>query len=154
MRVYASTYANVFETTDGGATWSTLLSGFTALYAAPSRTFAFGAVPATVFLAKLDPALSQVIYSTYLWTGSVSSIALDGQGDVALAGTTASGSGIVMKVSANDNSVIYSTVLNGTQPNAIAVDAGGNAVIAGSATSLTVTKGAYQSAPPGACSIR
>ena len=122
-----------------------------ALYAAPSRAYEFdGTVPATVFLAKLDPALSQVIYSTYLWTGSVSSIAVDGQGNVVLTGTNAAG-GIVMKVSANDSSLLYSTVLNGTEPNAIAIEPGGNAVIAGYATSLTATKGVYQSAPPGAC---
>jgi hypothetical protein len=58
---------------DGGTTWSPVLSGFAyTVYAAPSRAFAFSStLPTTVFLTKLDPALSQVIYSTYLWTGSV-----------------------------------------------------------------------------------
>ena len=152
MRVYAATYTNVFETSDGGTTWATVLSGFAyALYAAPSRVFAFSSiVPTAVFLVKLDPALSKVVYSSYLWAGSVTGIAVDSQDNVALTGTNAIG-GIVMKVNAADSSVIYSTVINGTAPNAIAMDAGGNAVIAGDATSLTATKGAYQSARPGPC---
>jgi len=152
MRVYAASYTNVFETSDGGTTWSTVLSGFAyTVYAAPSRIFAFSStVPATVFLTKFDPALSQVIYSTYLWAGSVAGIAVDSQDNVALTGTNAIG-GIVMKVSAKDSSVLYSTVINGAAPNAIAVDAAGSAVVVGDATSLTPTKGAYQSARPGPC---
>jgi len=83
---------------------------------------------------------------------SVSGIAVDTASNVALTGLSAAG-GIVMKVSAQDSSVLYTTVLNGTQlqPSAIATDSAGNAVIAGYAASLTATKGAYQSAPPGAC---
>jgi uncharacterized protein (TIGR03437 family) len=152
MRVYTASYTNVFETIDGGTTWSTVLSGFAyAVYAAPSRVFAYSSiVPTTVFLTKLDPTLSQVIYSTYLWTGSVSGIAVDSQDNVALTGTNAIG-GIVMKVSAADSSVLYFTVINGVAPNAIALDAAGNAVIVGNATSLTPTKGAYQAARPGPC---
>jgi len=151
-RVYVATSTGVSETSDGGATWSTVFSGYAGvLYAAPSRIYAFsGAVPATVFLAKLDPALSQVIYSTYLWTGSVSGIAVDSQDNVVLTGIGAGG-GIVMKVSANDSSLLYTAILSGAQPNAIATDASGNVVIAGSAWSLAATKGAYQSAPPGPC---
>jgi uncharacterized protein (TIGR03437 family) len=152
MRVYAATFTNVFETTDGGATWSTVLSGFAyTVYAAPARVFAFSSsVPSSVFLAKFDPALAHVIYSTFLWAGSVTGIAVDSQDNVVLTGANAIG-GIVMKVSAADNSVLYSTIVNGAQPNAIAIDAAGNSVIAGYATSLTTTKGAYQSAPPGTC---
>jgi len=152
MRVYAASYTNIFETSDGGTTWSTVLSGFAYTpYAAPSRVFAFSSiVPATVFLAKLDPSLSQVVYATYLWAGSVTGIAVDNQDNVALTGSNATG-GIVVKVNAADSSVLYSTVINGVAPNAIAMDASGNAVIAGDATSLAPTKGAYQSAPPGPC---
>jgi hypothetical protein len=58
---------------------------------------------------------------------------------------------MVMKVSAADSSVLYSTALSGAVPNAIAMDADGNAVIAGTASSLAVTKGAYQSTIPGPC---
>lgn len=153
-RVYAATNSGVFETSDGGASWSPVFSGYAfALYAAPSQAYEFsGYVPTTVFLTKLDPALSQVIYSTYVWTGNVTGLAVDGQGNVALTGTSASGA-IVMKLSENDGSVLYSTILNGTtiQPNAIAMDAVGNAVVAGTAWGLAVTKGAYESAPPGPC---
>jgi uncharacterized protein (TIGR03437 family) len=150
LRVYASTTTGIWETNDGGTTWSTALSSYGGdLYAAPSRVFEFGNVPPTVVLAKLTPDLSQVVYSTYLWSGSVSSIAVDSEDNVALAGSAGSG-GIVMKVKADDSSLLYTTVLNGT-PNALAVDAQGNAVVVGSATNLAVTKGAYQSAPPGPC---
>jgi hypothetical protein len=103
-------------------------------------------------LAKFDAALSQVIYSTYLWTGTVSGIALDGAGDVYLVGSDYTGvNGVVMKVSAADSSVLYSTALSGVVPNAIAMDASGNALIVGTATGLAVTKGAYESIIPGPC---
>jgi uncharacterized protein (TIGR03437 family) len=156
LRVYAVAYNNnaVWETSDGGATWSEALVGYALyLYAAPSRVYAFtNNVPTTVFLAKLDASLSQVIYCTYLWTGFVTGIAVDGEGNVALTGTDPAGA-VAMKVRADDSSVLYSMVLNGTgvQPSAIAMDAAGNAVITGSAYSLATTKGAYESALPGKC---
>jgi len=156
LRVYVSDGFGVFETSDGGQTWSTTYNGFdNSLYAAPSRVYAVGGgIPQTVFLAKFDAGLSQVIYSTYLWTGSVSGIASDGAGDVYLAGSDITGiNGMVMKVSAADSSVLYSTPLTGVVPSAIAVDAGGNAVIAGTASSLATTSGAYQSAVPGPCTL-
>jgi photosystem II stability/assembly factor-like uncharacterized protein len=143
LQVYFSTGSGVWATSDGGATWSTVFPGYAwSLYAAPSRIFLFGGgIPPTVFLAKLDPALSRVVYCTYLWTGQVSGIAVDGQGNVALTGSTTAGPGIVMKVHSDDSAVIYSTLISGAQPNAIAMDAEGNSAIAGSVTSLAATKG-------------
>jgi uncharacterized protein (TIGR03437 family) len=152
LRVYVTTSSGVSESSDGGATWSTVLSGYAGgLYAAPSRVYELGGVPSTVFLAKLDPALSQVIYCTYLWTGSVTGIAVDVQGNVALTGLADPGSGIVMKVNWDDSAVIYSHILTGTVPNAIAMDAEGNAVIVGSTFTLAATNGVFQTAPPGKC---
>jgi len=154
-RVYVATYNNVLETSDGGQTWSTVFSGYvSSLYAAPSRVYAVGgSVPQTVFLTKFDATLAQVIYSTYLVTGTVSSVAIDSAGDVYVAGMQGAnpGSGFVMKVRADDSALLYSTALNGALPNAIAIDGAGNAVVAGGATGLAVTNGAYQSAIPGPC---
>lgn len=154
-RVYVSTTYNIYETSDGGHTWSRVGPAAWALYAAPSRVYTMGgSVPSTVFLAKMDAALAQVIYSTYLWTGTVSGIAVDSSGDVYLAGGDSTGAnGIVMKLSAADNSVLYSTPVAGAVPNAIAIDSSGAAVIAGAATALPVTTGAYQSAIPGPCTL-
>lgn len=153
--VYVSTSYNIYATFDGGQTWSRLGAATGALYAAPSHIYTIGgSVPATVFLAKFDAALAQVIYSTYLWVGSASAIAVDSAGDVYLAGSDATGSnGVVMKLSAADNSVLYSTPIAGAVPNAIAIDSSGAAVIAGAATALPVTAGAYQAAIPGPCTI-
>jgi uncharacterized protein (TIGR03437 family) len=151
-RVYAGGNV-VFETSDGGQTWSAVGPYVSSLYAAPSHIYTVGgSVPPTVFLAKFDPTLSQVIYSTYLWTGTVSAISLDGAGDVYLVGSDYTGfNGMVLKVSAADNSVLYSSALSGVVPKAIALDTSGNAVVAGTATGLAVTKGAYQSTIPGPC---
>jgi uncharacterized protein (TIGR03437 family) len=138
---------------DGGQTWSGGGLSVSSLYAAPSHIYTVGGgVPPTVFLTKFDATLSQVIYSTYLWTGTVSGIALDGAGDVYLVGSDYTGSnGMVMKMSAADSSVLYSTALSGVVPKAIAMDASGDALIVGTATGLAVTKGAYQSVIPGPC---
>ena len=82
-RVYVAGDNVVFETSDGGQTWSAVGPAVSSLYAAPSHIYTVGgSVPQTVFLAKFDPTLPQVIYPTYLWTGTVSGIALDGAGDV------------------------------------------------------------------------
>jgi uncharacterized protein (TIGR03437 family) len=161
-RVYVSgpttgTSDGIFETNDGGQTWSTvyMAPAYLSLYAAPSHVYTVGgSVPQTVFLAKFDSTLSQVIYSTYLWTGTVSAIAVDGAGDVYLAGGDATGSnGVVMKVSPSDGSVLYSTTLTGAVPHAIALEGEGVAVVAGAATSLAVTPGVYQSTIPGPCTL-
>jgi uncharacterized protein (TIGR03437 family) len=153
--LYAAGGYWVSESLDGGQNWSGVGLSAWSLYAAPSRVYTVGgSIPPTVFLAKFDATLSQVIYSTYLWTGAVSGITLDAAGGLYLVGSDSTGSnGIVMKVSAADSSVLYSTALSGAVPNAIAIDADGNAVIAGTASSLAVTKGAYQSTIPGPCTI-
>ncbi|HUE24608.1 MAG TPA: SBBP repeat-containing protein [Bryobacteraceae bacterium] len=154
--VYAAAGGWVSQTLDGGQTWSGENVPVSTLYAAPSRIYTVGGnTPQTVFLAKLDAALSNVIYSTYLWTGTASGIALDAAGDVYLVGSDSTGfNGMAMKVSANDSSVLYSQTLNGAVPNAVAIDMDGNAVIAGTASSLPVTKGAYQTTIPGPCTIQ
>jgi photosystem II stability/assembly factor-like uncharacterized protein len=151
--VYAIGNGWVSESLNGGQTWSGMYLPGMSLYAAPARVYTVGgSSPQTVFLVKFDAALSHVIYSTYLWAGSVSAIALDAADDVYLAGTDPTGAnGMVMKVSAADNSVLYSTALSAAVPYAIALDAEGNAVIAGTAASLAVTPGAYQSTAPSPC---
>ena len=152
-RVYVSTGFSVIETSNGGQSWSNVGPSVYSLYAAPSHIFALSYyIPSSVFLAKFDGALSQVIYSTYLWAGTVAAITVDAGGNVYLAGADATGStGVVMKMSAADHSMLYSAVFSGAVPYAIAIDSSGNAVIAGSATALATTKGAYQPNLPGAC---
>ncbi len=111
----------------------------------------FAPIPATVFLTKLDPTLSQILFSTLIGPGSVSAIAVDPAGNVFLAGTTQSPSfpitpgvlggafnsataGFVTKVRADGAALLYSTsLLDGIQPNAIAIDSSGDAVIVGAA---------------------
>jgi len=154
-RVYVAGNSGIYATSDGGKIWSLVGPAATSLAAAPSRIYtAGGSVQQTVFLAKFDPALSQVVYSTYLWTGAVSAIALDSASDICLAGSDSTGmNGVTMKVGGADSKVMYSMTLTGAVPNAIALDASGNAVIAGTATGLATSKGAYQSTPPSPCSV-
>ncbi len=126
------------------------------------------------FVTKIDP-IGRIVYSTYLGgvsTDVAKAVAVDGQGNVHVAGVTNStnfpvtagafqtsasfvtnGLGqshiFVTKLNAAGSALVYSTFIagNGTdQANAIAVDSAGNAYITGTTTSLDfpVTSGALQ----------
>lgn len=105
-----------------------------------------------IFVTKLAPDGSHLIYSTYL--GGTNSdfahgIAVDASGDVYVTGETYStdfptvnafqsisqgGNGFVSKLKADGSSLVYSTYLGGSlegATNAIAVDSAGEAVVAG-----------------------
>lgn len=121
-----------------------------------------------VFVAKLNPAGTARLYSTYLGgkqADLVRGMALDPSGSVYLTGSTespdfpttpgafrASGSGFVTRLSARGDALVWSTLLPAVQPAAIAVDQAGNTYITGSASStgLPVTAGAFQGALAGA----
>jgi hypothetical protein len=105
------------------------------------------------YLARLDPAGSTLLYSTYLGGSgleSASDVALDTAGDVFVAGNTRSSDlpvmaalqpawaggidGFVLKLNAASSTLLYATYLGGAGddvPVAVAVDAGGAVHVAG-----------------------
>jgi hypothetical protein len=118
-----------------------------------------------VFVSKLNPQGTGLVYSTYIGGrrsySDSRAIAVDSSGSAYIAGTTNSntypatsgaysagisgGGAIVTKLSPAGNSLVYSTYLKGATPASIKVDAAGNAYIAGqSAASLPTTPGAFQ----------
>jgi hypothetical protein len=128
--------------------------------------------PEDVFITKLHPSGSSIIYSTYLGGSSsdaVGVIAIDPDGNAYVAGATTSddfpttpgafspvGSGnvkgFVTKLAPSGSSLVYSTYLNGGSVTALAVDAAGYAYLAGSTTAsalFTTTPGAFQPASGG-----
>lgn len=116
------------------------------------------------FVAKLDPAGTQIIYATYLaGTGDdfARAIALDGAGNAYVVGSTGStdfpvttgavqtspGSGFITKLSPDGSRVVFSTFMTGGYGSAVAVDSSGNVFVAGDANGATfqTTPGAFQS---------
>lgn len=105
-----------------------------------------------VFVAKLDPAATQLIYSTYLgdngadWFGA---FAADAAGDAYLAVNSyppgfysmqplGTGHGFVRKLSPDGSALLYDKSLGAsTQAGGIALDASGNAYIAGTSFSAS-----------------
>jgi len=89
--VFASDAHNVYATFNGGATWTIVASGqINAVFAPAGAIYVAASISPAVFLTKLDPTLTQIVYSTFLGSGSVSRIAVDAAGNVYLAGTTQS----------------------------------------------------------------
>jgi uncharacterized protein (TIGR03437 family) len=169
-QVFATDLHNLYATFDGGSTWTTVASGqLNAVFVQGSQLYLAGSVSPTVFLTKLDPTLTQIVYSTFIGPGSVSRIAVDPAGNVYLAGTTqshsfpttpgvlgrdfASGSaGFVSKLRADGAALLYSTLMDGMPPSGMAIDAAGEAVIAGSTQGwLQTTGNAIQPTVPGPC---
>src|SRR2546426_925488 len=124
-----------------------------------------------VFVAKLNPAGSALLYSTYLGgrdDDSSTRIAVDAAGNAYVTGTTASSDfplvtplpfpnnalqgsndAFVTKLNATGSALVYSTYLGGTstdQGSAISVDASGSAYVTGLTSSATfpTTLGAFQ----------
>ena len=127
-----------------------------------------------VFVSKINPAGSALVYSTYLGGSQAENaggIAIDSAGNAYVTGSTLSvdfpttpgafqttcngGSNctdaFVSKINATGSALVYSTYLGGTSydgGSAVAVDNGGNAYITGStfSTDFPVTPGALQTA--------
>jgi hypothetical protein len=110
-----------------------------------------------VFVAKLNPAGTQFLYSTYLpeavsnpgWVAGAPAIAIDAQGNAYVTGQNGAGHAFVAKLSADGSALLYNTPLAGSGVDAgtsIAVDAEGNAYVAGTTSSpnFPVSKGAFQ----------
>lgn len=107
-----------------------------------------------VFVAKLDPTGTQIIYATFIGgskgTDYATGIAVDSNGSAYIVGTagpdypTTSGSyqtiggdssGFVTKLNPQGNGLVYSTFVSGVQPMGVAVGNDGAAYLGGSATS-------------------
>ena len=119
----------------------------------------FGGGPFDIFVAKLTPDGSALVYSTYLGgneTDQATGIAVDAAGSAYVTGCNALGNfptqnpyqssnranatctGILTKFTPDGSGLIYSTYFGGTgqdTPLGIAVDSSGNAYIAGSTSS-------------------
>lgn len=122
-----------------------------------------------VFVTKLNPSGSALVYSTYLGGRSGDSIgngiAVDSQGNAYVTGTTTTGSfpvtkgayqtsksefesGFVSKLSPQGNVLVYSTYIrDAIETNAIAINGSGEAYVTGGARSgFITTAGAFQPA--------
>ncbi len=127
---------------------------------------ALGKSAMNVFVAKLNPAGSGLVYSTYLGAGSetdyASGIAIDAAGNAYITGTTtgstfptttgayqkgvSGGGSFVAKLGPAGNTLLYSTYVLKAKAYGIAVDASNNAYITGAAsTGFVTTGGAFQS---------
>ncbi len=122
-----------------------------------------------VFVAKLNPAGSGLVYATYLG-GSTGidrafGVAVDAAGSAYITGLTsgsdfpvtanayqkaqASGGTFVTKLAPAGNAIVYSTYVAGATVASLAVDAQGNALITGNASAaFTPTAGALQRVLP------
>ena len=146
-----------------GPTWSV---NFPATPAAFDTTYNGG--PGDAFVAKLDPAGSSLLYSTYLggsFDDRASSIAVDSAGNAYVIGYTGSlnfpvtpgafdmdynglGDSFVAKLDSAGSSLVYATYLGGYYADTgagIAVDSAGNAYVTGHTFSsdFPVTPGAF-----------
>jgi hypothetical protein len=129
----------------------------------------------SAFIAKLSPAGTALIYSTYLGgsgSDAANAIAVDSAGEAYVGGNTTSKdfpvtpgaiqsaitktssfyteTGFVTKLNASGSALVYSTYLGGNAAdslNAIALDSNGDAYVTGSTTSpdFPITTGAFQS---------
>ena len=139
-----------------GETYS---SDFPVSPGAIQTTLKAGAGQANIFLAKLNPLGTSLLYSTYLG-GSVEElgpkIAVDSLGDAFVTGFTwsnnfpvtpgafqpilaGSESAFVSKINSTATALLYSTYLGGSSsdfPGGIAVDPAGDAYVIGTATSI------------------
>jgi uncharacterized protein (TIGR03437 family) len=120
------------------------------------------------FVTKLNPAGSQLVYSTYVPNMPVSGIAVDGQGSAYFVGSVSpnaafpvtpgafqtsglqlSMNGVVAKLNAAGSALVYGTYL-GDVASGIAVDASGDAYVTGFSASpdFPTTPGAFQTKLP------
>src|SRR5438477_4888670 len=149
---------------DGNAyvTGQTTSLDFPTTSGAFQTTRAFGK---DVFITKLNPAGSALVYSTYLGGNDFDAgngISVDAGGNAYVTGTTKStnfpttpgaflsapGFGFVTKLDPTGSTLVYSTYLDpSTQGGGIAVDAQGNAYVTGqTGSTFPTTPGAFQPA--------
>jgi hypothetical protein len=124
-----------------------------------------------IFVTKLNPTGTALVYSTFLGISSGGSIALDTSGNIYVTGTTSSGGYpttagafdtthnggqdvVVTKLNPTGSALVYSSFLGGSaneEGNGIALDAAGNAYLTGITTSANfpTTVGAFDTTPNG-----
>ncbi len=104
-----------------------------------------------VFVAKIDPSGSNLVWSICLAATTVTAIGVDRSGYVYVLSVGSAGP-IITRLSPDASKIVYSNRL-GVFPLGIAVDSAGDVYAAGSAgPGLTTTPGAYQtSVAPGTC---
>jgi hypothetical protein len=147
------------------------IAGYTSSNSYPTTTGAFSG-PITgggVFVTKLNPAGNGLVFSTYLKNanGTPSGIAVDGSGNVVVAGTTlgtitttsgalqtskpspTSSIGFISKLNPTGTALVFSTYLGGSSAdglNGLALDSSGNSYVTGYANSsnFPITAGAYK----------
>jgi hypothetical protein len=160
----------VFKSTDGGQSWAVVSTGLPpgsvittlALNPSDSSTLYAGRSEQApdVFVAKLAPSGSSLVYSTYLGgtqADTAGGIAVDAVGDAYVAGSTTSvdfptanplqlanragpggSNAFVAKLNVAGSALVYSTYLGGSGSDAataIALDGAGNAYVTGQTSS-------------------
>jgi uncharacterized protein (TIGR03437 family) len=169
--IFAANFLHVYASLDNGATWNIVASGqMTGLLATPLSIFASAVESPTLFLAKLDPALSRVLFSTFIGPtlGDIG-IVVDRSGNPVITGLTqstdfpttanafnrtftSSAVGFAVKVKGDGSALIYSTFLADFFPGGAALDSAGDAVIVGSTQgSAPTTPKSLQPTGPGGC---
>ncbi len=158
------------------AGWTTS-GNFPITSAANQQTLAGGPIFGDVFVFKMNPTGTALVYSTYLGGSGDDlgwGVALDSAGNAYITGYTSSAdfpitagafqtrltnsrSAFVAKLNSTGSSLIYSTYLGGNTEErgyAIAVDSAGSAYVAGftKSTNFPVTAGAFQVTNPGGAS--
>lgn len=176
--IYALFYQSLFETSDGGMTFSQLAPGLSVLTFAVSADgsgiYAATQGASNVFVTKFDPSGQNILYSTYVGGSLIdqtAGLSVDAQGDVYVAGQTQSPDfpvtpgalqssggqqpgfvtvpGFVFKLNPTGDKLLYSATIDGVTPGAIAIDTEGNAYVTGSSEGgLAVTPGAYWTTAP------
>lgn len=146
-----------------------------------ATTFGGGSAQRGVFVAKIDPTGSTLLYSTYLSgsaTQQATGLALDASGNAYVTGNTTStdfpvrnafqptcamnrttgacSNAFLTKISATGDALLYSTYLGGTGADtatSVAVDSKGSAYVVGTTTSqdFPATTGALQTKCVGSC---
>lgn len=186
--VYAVSYQLIYKSSDAGKTWSQLLTPYPIapnaifLSAANSGLLLGAGVQSGVFVTKLSPDGSQILYSTYFGGGGsniASGIAADESGSAYVTGSTnapdfpvtpgayrytptgaapAPGRPIfVAKLSPDGSQLSYAALLGSESFGgpSIAVDSSGEAVLTGSTPgSFPVTSNAFQSTLPQNCPMQ
>lgn len=169
----ATETSGILKTTNGGALWTTANTGFwrtevRALVGHPSNastlfagtTGNFVNLPQDAFVSKLNPAGSELLFSTYLGGSAVelgSGIAVDNNGNIVVVGETRStnfptvnaiqsalsatencSSGFVTKLNPSAPSYVFSTYLGGSGcdfATGVAVDTSANIYVTGNTKS-------------------
>jgi len=169
--IATSTVGGIFKSTDYGATWAAVATNLrgipfrtlavvpAAVPSAPSTFYAGAGQSSDVYIAKLNAASTQLVYSTYVGGQGIdhgTGIAIDSAGGAHVAGFTNSpdfrvsagalypthgGGGndaFIAKLNPTGSALAYSTYLGGAgsdSANGIALDSSGNAYVVGSTTS-------------------